>query len=152
MIYGLFTSTGHHTNSTLSIATIYQTIKIISLSLQGRSIVIRNAANEINWICGSIGYPGKLLTAITTFYFPVHGQVVLRQELDKPYGETTVLVELSYSDGQLNNTANHNWILHENFAGRDFYNWSRRCDSTGSIYNPIKIGQFKYTQKSVFWS
>ena len=112
--------------------------------------MVRNAANENNWICGNIGYPGKLLTAITTFYFPVYGQVVLRQELEKPYAETSVLVELAYSDGQLNNTANHNWVLHENFAGRDFYNWSRRCDSTGSIYNPVKIGQFKYNQKWVF--
>lgn len=112
--------------------------------------MIRNADDK-NWICSSIQYPGKLLTATVTFYFPIYGQIILRQELDKPYAETTVLAELNYSDGQLNNTINHDWKLHENFAGRDFYNWSRRCDSTGGIYNPVKIGQFKYNQKYVLF-
>lgn len=108
-------------------------------SIVGRSVVIHKADGK-RWICANIGYPGKVITAAATFVFPIVGQVIFRQGENSNLDETTVFVELSYSDGTTNNTENHAWHVHENEHGRDFYNWSKRCSSAGSHYNPSRVG------------
>ncbi|XP_074600091.1 superoxide dismutase family protein Rsod [Brevipalpus obovatus] len=108
-------------------------------SIIGRSLAI-NKADGSTWVCATIGYPGPMITAVARFHFPVVGSVIMRQEVDKPRTETTVLVDLSYSDGSGNDTVDHKWEIHEKFPGLDFYNWSSRCVSTGDVFNPHKIG------------
>lgn len=114
-------------------------------SIIGRSVVIHKP-NGDRWICASIGYPNTMVTATATFHYPAVGQVIFRQEKNKPWSETTVFTDLSYSDGSVNNTENHAWHVHINEPGRDFYNWSRRCDSAGPHFNPFTVGVAKYTQ------
>lgn len=31
------------------------------------------------------------------------------------------------------------WMVHDNPPGKDFYNWTGRCLSAGSPYNPHKV-------------
>lgn len=31
------------------------------------------------------------------------------------------------------------WMIHDNPPGKDFYNWTSRCLSAGSPYNPYKV-------------
>jgi hypothetical protein len=35
---------------------------------------------------------------------------------------------------------NHNWHVHVNEHGKDFYNWSKRCESAGEHFNPFNVG------------
>lgn len=108
-------------------------------SVVGRSVVIHKGNGE-RWICTNLGHSGSVVTAVATFVYPIVGRVVFRQEKDKPWSETTVMAELSYSDGTPNNTMGHSWHVHSNPHGRDFYNWSRRCDSAGPLFNPFSVG------------
>ena len=108
-------------------------------SIVGRSIVIHKGDGQ-RWICANIGYPGPMMTAVATFVYPIVGKVIFRQEVDKPWTETTVLVELSYSDGTVNNTMSHKWHIHTNAHNRDYYNWSKRCESAGQHFNPFNVG------------
>ncbi|XP_013776784.1 uncharacterized protein LOC106461508 [Limulus polyphemus] len=108
-------------------------------SIIGRSVVIHRP-NGTRWICANINYPTKSRTAVARFVFPVVGEVTFRQELGNPWSETTVFGEFSYSDGTLNNTINHRWEIHVDPPGRDFYNWSKRCESVREQYNPYRVG------------
>lgn len=108
-------------------------------SIIGRSLAIYKP-DASAWVCATIGYPGPVITAIAKFHFPVVGHVIMRQEKDKPRSETTVFVDLSYSDGSGNDTSDHKWAIHERVPGLDFYNWSARCVSAGDQFNPSQIG------------
>ena len=108
-------------------------------SIVGRSVLVHKGDGQ-RWICANIGYPGPVVTAVATFVYPVVGHVVFRQQKDKPWSETTVFAELSFSDGSLNNSFGHNWHIHAEAHNRDFYNWSRRCDSAGDLFNPFAVG------------
>lgn len=108
-----------------------------SNSIIGRSIVIYSKNNQQPWICGNIGYSDEIITAEATFHYPVYGRVIFRQLADHPLSETTVLASLSYSDSSVNDTENHSWTVHENAPGLDSFNWSRRCLSTGDLFNPF---------------
>ncbi|UYV71581.1 hypothetical protein LAZ67_8003737 [Cordylochernes scorpioides] len=110
-----------------------------SYSIVGRSVGIYNKEGR-RWICATIGYPASMRTGIATFTYPVVGRVIFRQEEGNPFGETTVYGELSYGDGSVNNTENHRFDVHVNEPGRDFYNWTRRCESAGGDYNPFFVG------------
>lgn len=115
-------------------------------SISGRSLVVHKV-NGDRWICAPIGYPGPTITARAVFYYPVVGEAVFRQLQDNPISETTVHIRLSYSDGTLNTTTNHAWNVHEKFAGRDFFNWSRRCESTGPQFDPVHVSSTKYSSR-----
>lgn len=78
------------------------------------------------WICSSITYPTETTTAVATFFYPIVGKVVFRQEINNPWAETTVLAELAYADGTQNSTEGHRLDIHLDPPGKDFYNWTRR--------------------------
>ena len=107
-------------------------------SVVGRSIVIHKSDGQ-RWICANIAYPGQTIIAKATFYYPIVGSIIFRQQIDEPLTETTVLGELFYADGNQNITRNHPWRIHVNNIGIDFYNWTKRCMSSGENYNPFSI-------------
>lgn len=107
-------------------------------SIVGRSIVI-HTDNGTRWICANIGYPERTIVAKATFYFPVIGQIVFRQQEKDPISDTTVHGNLQYADSAMNTTHNHIWRVHLHETGRDFYNWTKRCLSAGEAYNPFAI-------------
>ena len=64
----------------------------------------------------------------------------MRQDADDPFADTTVFVEsLLYSDGTKNHTYDHRWQVHVEQPGRDYFNWTGRCLSTGDQYNPYRV-------------
>ncbi|XP_015786399.1 uncharacterized protein LOC107363652 [Tetranychus urticae] len=112
-------------------------------SIIGRSLVIHKI-DDSNWICATIGYPGPVVTAVATFYFPVAGRIIFRQEADQPTSEATVFADLSYSDGTYNDTTDFPWHIHTNPPNNDFYSWKDRCNSTGPHYDPFSVGHSSY--------
>jgi Cu/Zn superoxide dismutase len=115
-------------------------------SIVGRSIVIHKM-NKDRWICAPITYPGALITARAVFHYPVVGEVLFRQLLDQPTAETSVHVRISYADGTRNTTKAHQWNVHEAVAGRDSFNWSRRCESAKVQFDPVHVSTSKYSSK-----
>jgi Cu/Zn superoxide dismutase len=110
-----------------------------SNSIIGRSVVIDTQEGK-HWICASIGYPDDVITSEAKFFYPVYGKIIFRQLADSPLSETTVFADLAYSDSSINSSNHHAWNIHVNPTGRDFYNWSRRCNSVGEEYNPFEVG------------
>lgn len=116
-------------------------------SIVGRSIVI-NRADGGHWVCANIAHPDKTNIARAVFHYPVVGQIVFRQEEnDNHLAETTIFGQLYHLDAK-NLSAGHVWRIHEYETGRDFYNWTRRCMSTGDTYNPfgVSAGRNYHTQ------
>nr|XP_023029851.1 uncharacterized protein LOC111517802 [Leptinotarsa decemlineata] len=133
----------------------------VYLPLQGRfSIVHRSLVIYKNtqyptseiiaepWICGGITlyepnfeYQKQIFTAQVIFRYPTVGRLLMRQAKDEPWSDTTVLIEyLVHADGAaLNNSAEHRWAIHDLPPGKDFYNWTGRCLSSGPVYNPYKV-------------
>lgn len=111
-------------------------------SIIGRSIAIHKANGE-RWVCANIAYIEETETVQTVFHYPVVGKIVFRQEKDNPFAETMVFGQLEHSDTTQNTTSNHIWRIHVNEAGRDFYNWTRRCESCGDVYNPFAVSASK---------
>ncbi len=80
------------------------------------------------------------MTAIVKFTYPLAGRVIFRQEVDSPLSDTSVFVEsLLYSDGTKDSTNNHQWQVHVDQPGKDYFNWTGRCLSAGRQYNPYKV-------------
>lgn len=86
--------------------------------------------------------------AVATFVFPLAGEIVFRQAEKDPYGETTVFGEFYYIDGSVNDTKEHRWDVHDFEPGRDFYNWTKRCESTGDQFNPFGVGAGRQYEKN----
>ncbi|XP_057663655.1 uncharacterized protein LOC130898401 [Diorhabda carinulata] len=100
------------------------------------------------WICGGITlyesnfkYQKQIFTAQVLFRYPTVGRMLMRQAKNEPHADTTVLIEyLVHADGAaLNNSNDHRWAIHELPPGKDFYNWTGRCLSSGNVYNPYKV-------------
>ncbi|KAF5278486.1 hypothetical protein FQA39_LY05975 [Lamprigera yunnana] len=100
------------------------------------------------WICGAIvlyepnfKYQKQIFTAEVLIRYPIVSRILFRQARDEPWADTTVLLEyLIHADGsQINSTHEHQWAIHELPPGKDFYNWTARCVSCGSVYNPFKV-------------
>lgn len=110
-----------------------------SNSIIGRSVLINNAMND--WtICATINYPDEVITAEATFYYPIYGKAIFKQIESDSLSETSVFVDLSYSDITVNETDGHGWNIHGGVAGADFYNWTKRCASAGEQFNPFEVG------------
>ncbi|XP_063233143.1 uncharacterized protein LOC134536961 [Bacillus rossius redtenbacheri] len=132
----------------------------VFLPLQGphsvahRTLVLyRPAANgsasQEPWMCGTLLWyePGTdprkvpVSTAEAVYRYPIVGRIVFRQPAERPWADTTVLVEyLVHADGtSQNNTFEHRWGVHDSPPGKDFYDWQNRCLSAGGVYNPHKV-------------
>ncbi len=104
-------------------------------SIVGRSIIIHKAEAAERWIYGTIGYPSKeVKTLQSIFTSPVAGKIVLRQPINDPLGDTTVWVEVAYSDGS-STTENHNWHIHQLRVADDYLSEGSRCASTAGHDN-----------------
>ncbi|XP_041985312.1 uncharacterized protein LOC121737698 isoform X1 [Aricia agestis] len=113
-------------------------------SVMHRSLVLTRRTPKPE-ICGTIhsyeydtGYQTRMTSAQVTLRYPLVGRVVFRQPLERPWEDTTIIVEsLVHADGSnVNNTRDHRWAIHEHAPGADYYNWTARCLSAGRVFEP----------------
>lgn len=88
-----------------------------------------------------VGYQKAMSTGEVLFRYPIVGRVIFRQPRDEPWSDTTIIVEyLIHADGAtVNNTDAHRWAIHSQPPGKDFYNWTARCQSAKEIFNPYRV-------------
>ncbi|RZF36952.1 hypothetical protein LSTR_LSTR004640 [Laodelphax striatellus] len=130
-------------------------------SVSHRSLVIYrngNDGSEVPWICSSLvryhhvdqeqKLPMKTVEAL--FRYPLAGRVVLRQPVEDGVADTSILIDqLVYSDGtSVNNTHEHRWGVTEHSPGKDFYNWTARCVSAGTTFDPFEVYVINKTSDS----
>ncbi|PZC73227.1 hypothetical protein B5X24_HaOG209907 [Helicoverpa armigera] len=122
----------------------------VYLPLHGASSVLHRALlverrSPKQDVCGTIlqyeaetEYQTPMSSAQVIFRYPLVGRIIFRQPQDRPWEDTTIIVEgLVHADGAtVNNTAGHRWALHEHAPGADYYNWTARCLSAGRVYQP----------------
>ncbi|XP_046613525.1 uncharacterized protein LOC124301932 isoform X1 [Neodiprion virginianus] len=122
-------------------------------SVVHRSLVLHKYNETDNtgvfpWVCGNLMHhlpknagQVQIFTAEVVFRYPIVGRIIFRQPKHDSLMDTTVIVEnLVHADGSsLNNSAGHRWMVHEHPPGKDYYNWTARCLSAGSPYNPHKV-------------
>lgn len=123
-----------------------------SIVHRGFSIQRHNNSDEpIYDTCGTLTlydesslYQTAMFTAEVLFRYPIVGRIIFRQPRDEPWVDTSIIVEyLIHADGStLNKSVNHRWAIHHHPPGKDFYNWTARCLSTGDVYNPYKVSEF----------
>ncbi|CAH0683875.1 unnamed protein product [Chilo suppressalis] len=116
-------------------------------SVVHRSLVVVRRAPKRE-ICGTIlpyeygtEFQTQMSSAQVVFRYPLVGTVVFRQPLERPWEDTTIIIEsMIHADGaNVNNTFEHRWAIHERAPGKDFYNWTGRCLSAGGVYEPHGI-------------
>lgn len=116
-------------------------------SVTGRSIVIHQEVGA-RWVCANLRSDLPMIRAAVTFRYPIVGEIIFEQPEDDPLAETMVYIpNLVYSDGSRNDTGEHRWHVHEDIPGKDFYNWTMRCVSAGSHYNPHEVALNKTVYK-----
>ncbi|XP_030019565.2 uncharacterized protein LOC115439736 [Manduca sexta] len=122
----------------------------VYLPLQGRQSVVHRALvltrrPPSRELCGTIlpyeydtDYQVQMTSAQVIFRYPIVGTVIFRQPLERPWEDTTIIIEsMVHADGSnVNNTHEHRWAIHENPPGGDYYNWTGRCLSAGRVYDP----------------
>ncbi|XP_063389539.1 uncharacterized protein LOC134675251 [Cydia fagiglandana] len=113
-------------------------------SVRHRALLVERRAPYPS-VCGSVvpyesdsGYQTPMTTAEAVFRYPLVGRVLFRQPQERPWEDTTIIIEsLIHADGaNVNDTFGHRWALHERAPGADWYNWSRRCESAGNEWEP----------------
>lgn len=108
-------------------------------SVVGRSIVIKKE-DGAPWICGNLRNIRPVIRAAVVFRYPIVGEIMMEQDEEDPFEDTTLFIgPLVYSDGNHNTTGDHEFRIHVTPPGRDFYNWTGRCESAGPRYNPYRI-------------
>ncbi|XP_011270085.1 hypothetical protein CAOG_08503, partial [Capsaspora owczarzaki ATCC 30864] len=96
-------------------------------SIMGRSVVV-HLASSARWVCASIGYPKQVKVVRADFTgSPVSGSITLRQSVEDPDGETTILTNLVRTDGGA--LSQNPWHVHILPVAPD-------CASTTGHYNP----------------
>ncbi|XP_075237952.1 superoxide dismutase family protein Rsod [Lycorma delicatula] len=121
-------------------------------SVAHRSLVIyRNGdGSEVPWVCSTlinyqtganINQKVPMNTAQVIYRYPLAGRILMRQVAEDWTADTAILIEqLVHADGtSVNNTHDHRWGITENPPGKDFYNWTARCVSAGSTYDPYFV-------------
>ncbi|XP_076297419.1 DNA-directed RNA polymerase II subunit RPB2 isoform X3 [Lasioglossum baleicum] len=122
-------------------------------SITHRSLVLHKYNETDNmsivpWVCGTLtshlpDNSGQMpmITAQVIYRYPIVGRITFRQPQNDPQMDTTIIIEyLVHADGNaLNNSASHRWMVHDNSPGKDYYNWTGRCLSTGDPYNSYKV-------------
>ncbi|EDQ87759.1 uncharacterized protein MONBRDRAFT_37745 [Monosiga brevicollis MX1] len=104
-------------------------------SIVGRSIVIHvNANNNPRLACATIQpEPDSVTTVVARFMGDVVGDITFQQDAADPYADTTVLVDLRYTNQSQSATSGHNWHVHVDAP--DLLN----CASAGGHYNPLDV-------------
>ncbi|XP_022116350.2 uncharacterized protein LOC110994148 [Pieris rapae] len=113
-------------------------------SVMHRSVVITRRPPKRE-LCGTIhsyeygtDYQTPMSSAEAVYRYPIVSRVIFRQPLEKPWEDTTIIIEnMIHSDGSnVNNTHEHRWAIHQFPPGADYYNWTARCLSAGKMYDP----------------
>lgn len=113
-----------------------------SQSIVGRSVVIKKQDGN-PWICGNLRNNRPVIRAAVVFRYPIVGEILMEQDEEDPYEDTTLFVgPLVYSDGNHNSTGDHEFRIHVDSPGRDYYNWTGRCKSAGKRYNPYHVSRY----------
>ncbi|CAH2059735.1 unnamed protein product, partial [Iphiclides podalirius] len=116
-------------------------------SVMHRPLVLKRRAPKQE-ICGTIlsyedgtEYQTPMTSAQVVFRYPIVGRVIFRQPLERPWEDTTVIIEsMIHADGaNVNNSFAHRWAIHESPPGKDYYNWTGRCLSAGKMFDPAKL-------------
>ncbi|CAH0720985.1 unnamed protein product, partial [Brenthis ino] len=119
----------------------------VFLPLSGRHSVMHRALvltrrEPKHELCGTIlsyehgtEYQTQMSSAQAIFRYPLVGRVIFRQPLERPWEDTTIIIEsMVHADGaSVNNTFEHRWAIHEHPPGKDYYNWTARCLSAGAV-------------------
>ncbi|XP_040583567.1 uncharacterized protein Rsod [Lepeophtheirus salmonis] len=115
-------------------------------SVLGRSMVIHEHPIPKRWICSNIhlkiedNKSPPIIIAEAQFTYPIAGKIVFEQDSSNPNSDTSIFIQgLVYSDGTKNDTRDHDWHVHVLSPGKDFYNWTGRCNSAGRHFNPYKV-------------
>ena len=75
-------------------------------------------------------------------YYSIAGTITFVQEENKPWSDTTVLVDVV--NAQQSETLQHNWHIHKDPVGADYlpedgrFGSGARCGSTGPHWNPFE--------------
>jgi Cu/Zn superoxide dismutase len=104
-------------------------------SFAGRSIVIHKSDGS-RWACATIGYSADVKVVKATFEGEVQGTITLTQAVDEPSSETTVLVQLKYSDPAAAATAEHMYHVHQFPIDLDAED---RCGSAGGHWYDMLV-------------
>ncbi|XP_013415688.1 uncharacterized protein LOC106177466 isoform X1 [Lingula anatina] len=105
-------------------------------SIIGRSIVIHeNMPGSPRWVCANIDYPAETITAKVTFKYPVIGEIIMRQEKNKPLTDTSIFAKLGYANG-MTGSSGHNFHVHQTKVSEDFMADTGRCMSAKAHFNP----------------
>ncbi|KAK1166676.1 hypothetical protein AOXY_G13384 [Acipenser oxyrinchus oxyrinchus] len=107
-------------------------------SIVGRSVVIHHP-NSSRLLCGTIGYPGNVMTAVAVLKGPVVGRIMFNQLKSNPDSDLTLFLELSYGNSLSPATNNHNWHAHEYPISSETDFDIDVCQSTKGHYNPFKV-------------
>jgi len=101
-------------------------------SIVGRSISIINGDGSKR-ICGNIGYPGEVTTAVVQFRTnPVYGEMYIRQGKNNWMSETSISIKLANYNNQ--KTENHNFHIHVTKVQNNSI-----CSQANGHYNPLKV-------------
>lgn len=91
----------------------------------------------------STNYQVPMETAQVLFRYPIVGKILFRQPKEKPWLDTTILIEyLIHADGSsLNNSDSHRWAIHSEVPDKDYYSWQHRCISTKEIFDSADLSK-----------
>ena len=113
-------------------------------SVVGRSVVFKKTDGS-PWVCGNLRHTRPVRRAVVVFRYPIVGEIMMEQDRDDPYEDTTLFVgPLVYSDGNHNTTGDHEFRIHKDPPGKDFYNWTGRCTSAGPRFNPYRVSDYAF--------
>ncbi|XP_022094455.1 uncharacterized protein LOC110981293 isoform X2 [Acanthaster planci] len=104
-------------------------------SIIGRSLVIHKKEGD-RWVYAAIPYPTKKKTVKAVFKAPSVGKIVMSQDINDPYADTSIYVEMAYADGT-DTTTGHNWHIHTKAVANDYISKDRRCSSCAGHFNPF---------------
>ncbi|XP_051883398.1 uncharacterized protein cusr [Pristis pectinata] len=107
-------------------------------SIIGRSVIIHHP-NSSRWVCGTIGYPGEVLTAAAIFTSPVSGRIIFRQLKSNPYSDLSIFMDLSYTNSSALTTADHFWYINKYPISSESDLSANVCSSTKGHFNPFKV-------------
>ncbi|XP_062927321.1 uncharacterized protein cusr [Mobula hypostoma] len=107
-------------------------------SIIGHSIVIHHP-NSSRWVCGTIGHPREVLTAVAVFKSPVSGRVIFQQLKSNPSSDLSIFMDLSYTNSSAPTTDDHLWYINNYPISSELDLDADACLSTNGHFNPFKV-------------